>query len=90
MGYSALPEDYLYMNREVVAGSGQVDLSAPGVWYLRVHLLTPAPEELRAKCRQFMYNATLTLNVGERQKTEAPPGPRPRYLRAWPREGGGL
>ncbi len=71
MGYSALPEDYLYMNREVVAGSGQVDLSAPGVWYLRVHLLTPAPEELRAKCRQFMYNATLTLNVGERQKTEA-------------------
>ncbi|MBU0608119.1 MAG: DUF4198 domain-containing protein [Armatimonadetes bacterium] len=71
MGYSSVPEDYLYRERPVVEGKGMVDLSCAGVWYVRVHYLVPAPADLQAKCRNFMYNATLTVSVGERQKEEA-------------------
>jgi len=71
MGYSTAPEDYLYRERPVVEGKGMVDLSCAGVWYVRVHVLVPAPADLQAKCRNFMYHATLSLCVGERQKAEA-------------------
>ncbi len=67
LGYSSIPEDYVYKARHVSGGAGQIDLPCAGTWYVRVHLIQPAPEELSGKCKNLMYNATLTLEVGQRK-----------------------
>lgn len=70
MGYSSAPEDYLFKERKVVDGKGQFDLPCAGVWYVRVHLRIPAPAEFKPKCQDYLYNATLTLEVGEKEKKQ--------------------
>lgn len=70
MGYSSAPEDYLFKERKVPGGKGQFDLPCAGVWYVRAHLRTPAPAEFKSKCQDFLYNATLTLEVGEKEKKQ--------------------
>lgn len=66
MGFSTEMEDYLYTGRTTTSGKGYVDLACAGVWYIRTHFTQPASGEWQGKCRELMYNATLTLSVAPR------------------------
>jgi hypothetical protein len=66
MGFSTAAEDYLYMGRTTAGGEGSIDLCHPGVWYIRTHLILPATSDMAKKCRNMLYDATLSLHVLER------------------------
>ena len=66
MGFSMQMEDYLYTTRTTANGKGHIDLACAGVWYIRTHFTQPATGQWQGKCRELMYNATLTLSVAPR------------------------
>lgn len=71
LGYSTAMEDFLYPERPVVQGKGFFDICRPGVWYVEVEHKVPSPPDYEAKCKHFLYHATLVFEVPRRQAAAA-------------------
>jgi Zn/Cd-binding protein ZinT/uncharacterized GH25 family protein len=70
MGHSMEPETFLYTNRRITNGRGDFDISCPGVWFVETEYTVPAPDSLKAKCKNLLYHASLTFAVQEKESSE--------------------
>ncbi len=62
VGFSAT-EDYAFSNKAGGDGVSTIRLLAPGQWVIRAIVRKPASEELREKCFEEKYSATISFGV---------------------------
>jgi uncharacterized GH25 family protein len=62
VGFSA-KEDYAYSNKANSRGISTIRLLNPGQWVVRAVVRKPAKEELREKCNEEKYSATISFEV---------------------------
>lgn len=62
VGFSA-KEDYAYSNKANSKGISTIRLLNPGQWIVRAVVRKPAKEELREKCNEEKYSATISFEV---------------------------
>ena len=62
VGFSTV-EDYAYSNKTNAEGLSTIRLLAPGQWIVRAVVRKPAKEELRDKCNEEKYSATISFEV---------------------------
>ena len=62
VGFSSA-EDYAFTNKTNGKGISSIRLLNPGHWIVKAEVRKPAPEELRDKCIEEKYSATLSFEV---------------------------
>jgi uncharacterized GH25 family protein len=62
VGFSA-SEDYIFSNKTNSRGISTIRLLEPGHWIVRAVVRKPASEELRDKCIEEKYSATMSFEV---------------------------
>jgi uncharacterized GH25 family protein len=63
LGFSTQDETYAYTTTADEDGMAEIKIIRPGVWMVKVNYKTPPAEELKDKCNELSYTATLSFEV---------------------------